>query len=579
MRIIDVHVVATITVLIAASGFTEPLAWRNNFVADLGSVTLPETGQAALTFSNPREGWVLIAADKSEIVAHVNKEAAPIVWRANPENGALEAMRHLPLGEHTLRLNGAAGTKVLVRAIPELAFCYYPSSRHIEAYPPYDWEYVSKHVLPHVNVLVSRSDIPPDQFAAWTAEGRRWIRNEGLPGISSEEAPSIDDVYAVWSQNPALIQSGYGGLIVDEFLDSSPEHYAAWSGALRRLHENPAFAGQTFYAWCTDIFNHAQGSDFCKQILSGGDRFAWEVYLREDASLDKARDRIRREVQQPLLKWRKALPGVEGRLVLCPGYLSAPPESLNLHPNVDYHVFLDEQFLVFATDPAFRGVYGVMEYMAAYADEESLRFAHKLFRHYCIEGNTTRFSDDPYDLEHIENPDFNNGLDAWQVQPAREGSIKQDSMTGFSWLEGRYPRTKTGDTFCVFTRSDDAPNAIRQTIRALRPGRLYSVKLISANPDALDQQQVLPLWVRVDGAECLNEFAFQHPFASCYSHVVGPYTSEHPAQFNFHRVVFRATSETAELVITDWPDDAGSVGPTGQRLAFNFVEVQPFWAP
>lgn len=568
-------------VLLSPWGYGQAAApeWRNNFVADLASANVPEAGETVCTFNNPREGWVFIAVDNVQVAARLDQDVEPIAWRANPESGRGEAMRHLADGEHALHLIGAAGTKVSVRAIPELAFCYYPSSRHIEAYPPYDWEYVSKHVLPHVNVLVSRSDIPPEQFAAWSAEGRRWIRNEGLPGLSSEQAPSVDDVYAVWNQNPALTEPGYSGLIVDEFLDSSPEHYAAWSGALRRLHENPAFAGQTFYAWCTTIFEHPQGLEFCKQLLTGGDRLVWEVYLREDASREQARKRIEREVRNPLREWREKLPGVEERLVLCPGYLSAPPESLNLHPNVDYHVFLDEQFLFFATDPAFRGVYGVMEYMAAYADEESLRFAHKLFRHYCIDGNSTRFSNDPYQLAHVMNPDFDNGLDAWRVQPAHDGSIKQDSMKGFSWLEGRYPRTKEGDTFCVFTRSADAPNALRQTIRSLQPGRLYSVKLISANLDALDQQQVLPLFLRIDGAESVPEHGFQHPFASCYSHEVEPYTRENPAHFNFHRLVFRATGETADLIISDWPDASGPGGATGQRLAFNFVEVQPFWAP
>lgn len=152
-------------------------------------------------------------------------------------------------------------------------------------------------------------------------------------------------------------------------------------------------------------------------------------------------------------------------------------------------------------------------------------------------------------------------------------------MKGFSWLEGRYPRTRTGDTFCEFMRSEAAPNAIRQRIRALQAGRLYSVKLISADLDALEEQQLLPLFVRVDGAERLPAYGFQQCYASCYSHEVAPYTREHPARLNFHRVVFRATGDTAELVIMDWPDEDSPGGPAGQRIAFNFVEVQPFWAP
>ena len=68
--------------------------------------------------------------------------------------------------------------------------------------------------------------------------------------------------------------------------------------------------------------------------------------------------------------------------------------------------------------PSFQDLYGLQEYLSSYADEELLRWAHQLFRHYCIEGKRTRFSDDPYLLPHLQNPDFANGLDGWQIEPA-----------------------------------------------------------------------------------------------------------------------------------------------------------------
>ena len=214
-----------------------------------------------------------------------------------------------------------------------------------------------------------------------------------------------------------------------------------------------------------------------------------------------------------------------------------------------------------------------------YADEESLRWAHKLFRHYCIEGNRTPLATDPFNLVHLANPDFADGLASWDVENAEEGAISVDSMEGFAWLQGRYPDTGEGDRFCRMRRSAKGPNRVRQTIQALEPGRLYSVKLISADVGLLHEKQTLALSVAIDGAEILDEFCFQFAYPSCYSHEVGPYTRENPAHFNFHRVVFRAKAERADLTIADWKSAEDPGGPVGQETAFNFVEVQPFHAP
>ena len=563
----------------AVSQPQEPV-WLNNLVAILAETRITDSGAATVPFLNPRDGWVFFTMDPgTPAEALLDDQPDPLIWRVHPRSGTPEAMQHLPSGLHQVRFSGAGGRTISVRAVPELAFCYYPSNKHIQAYPDYDWPYMSRHVLPNVNVLISHGEIPSAEREEWTREGRRWLCNERLPGLGREKAPSVTAVLDVWRQNATLTQPGYSGMIVDEFVGASAAHYTAWYGALKRLHALPSFSGKDFYAWCTDIFMLVPGRAFCHQIVNSGDKFAWEKYVREDRFPIDSEKRLDRELRRAMTAWQEIMPGIEQHVVLCLGYLSAPPESLNVHPEVDYHVFLDEQFRLIATDPAFKGLYGLMEYMAAYADEESLRFAHLLMRHYCIEGHTDRFSADPYELAHIRNPDFARGFDQWEFDQNRRGTLTLGAMEGFSWLQGRYPRTSDGDTFCVFTLNDKAPNRIDQGIRALQPGRLYSVKMISASLGALDERAVLPIAIQVSGAECLPEFGFQEPFSSCYSHEVGRYNSCTPAWFNFHRVVFRAQSREARLTITDWPDGTGPGGPTGLCIAFNFIEVQPFWEP
>src|SRR5438552_2997985 len=125
-----------------------------------------------------------------------------------------------------------------------------------------------------------------------------------------------------------------------------------------------------------------------------------------------------------------------------------------------------------------------MEYTSGYADEETVRWAARLYRHYGLEGKTNLLSDElgfAYRLDHIQNPDFADGLKGWSVQAAEPGSVDTKHLTGFGWLEGRYPRTQLGDTFLWTKRSAARPNRVTQEIKHLRPGKLYSLKLVSAD--------------------------------------------------------------------------------------------------
>ncbi|HUW60897.1 MAG TPA: hypothetical protein VMZ06_07800 [Candidatus Bathyarchaeia archaeon] len=546
----------------------------NNVATQLVGVGAVAGNAETVDFANPRDGWVFIRAGKpagAEPRAVIDAAESALVWRAHPRNGALEAMVKLAAGPHQLRLEGARRLTVDVRAIPEIAYCYYPTKPHIASYGPYDWAYMEKYVLPDVNTIVTRSEVDPDQFAQWVREGRQWLSNASLPGLSSEMPPSPDEVYAYWAENPVVTKPGFGGLIVDEFIGASEGHYAAWAEAWGRLHDTPGFGGKTFYAWCGNMWDEPHSLEFAKKLSEKDDLFVWEQYLREGSDEQDARERIDRCKSQ-FAKWKQELPGVEQKMVLCLGYLSAPPESLNLNPSADYHVYLDMQFHALTTAPEFDGLYGVMEYMADYADEESLRYAQKLFRHYCIEGNTARFNNDPYLLPHLKNADFADGFDHWRAEPAAEGSVETRNMKGFSWLQGRYPKTKQGDTFCWMKRAGEKPNRVLQSLQQLTPGRTYSVKAISADPARLDAQKATPLNIEVAGAEMLPQFGFSFAYPSCYSHESGPYSSQNPAWFTFHRAVFRASAPAAELIIND-------NGDPGAETAFNFVEVQPFVEP
>ena len=129
--------------------------------------------------------------------------------------------------------------------------------------------------------------------------------------------------------------------------------------------------------------------------------------------------------------------------------MSAPPETLNVSPHVNFKVYMDMQMNLLANDPVFFGLYGIQWYHNGYVDEEDLRWAARLFRHYGIEGHRHRLTADPYILSHIINPDFEQENLAWTLHPAEKHSIRVDHAVGYGIHQTRIHSGKRnpGDHF------------------------------------------------------------------------------------------------------------------------------------
>ena len=570
----------------------------NNFATELLHVPGPLRGpEKRRRFRNPREGWVFIsttAAVEDGAKVYVSLDADPpgravIVHEAGSAE-TLETMRYLSAGEHTLRLRWqgkAPVTHIIVRAVPEIIYCKFGANPHVTEYGPYDWSFLSRHILPNVNTIVgSGAEADRRYVEEWKARGGRWIVECGLPGLRAESV-TADEAYAYWLSNPGFQDPLLDGVIVDEFGGAisarESRKYRAWAEAVDRLYADPTRAEKRFYPYCIELYRYAPSRHFAETVLRRGGRFAFERYLREQPTEEEAEAFLDHMLGNELYLWRRALPGSVERLIVCLGYLSAPPESLNCNPSVDYKVYLDRQFNLLANHPDCAGLYGIMEYTASYADEEIVRWTGKLYRHYCIEGRRDRLTDDPYILPHLENPDFANGVSGWTLSPAEEGSIGAGNMPGFSWLEGRYPRNRQGDDYLRTRRSAAKPNTFSQTLQQLQPGRLYSLKMYTADLQDLTQgrsvQQKHAVSITIEGGETIPEKSFQHVFPNCYNHFVGPFDStEHRAWMNYHQRVFRAKGTEAKLLISDWAGDTDPGGPIGQELMYNFIEVEPYLA-
>jgi hypothetical protein len=166
------------------------------------------------------------------------------------------------------------------------------------------------------------------------------------------------------------------------------------------------------------------------------------------------------------------------------------------------------------------------------------------------------------------------------VDAAEPGSVATKSLKGYGWLQGRYPRTSLGDTFLWTKRSATRPNRVTQQIRNLRPGQLYSLKLVTADYQELERgksvQQKYAVGLQITPATTIREKSFQQPMANNYAHALGPFNDQNQAWMNYHYLVFRAEGQSATLTLSDWSGARDAGGPAGQELIYNFVEVQPY---
>jgi hypothetical protein len=584
----------------------------NNFTTELLRLSRPTLAtDASWRFTQPRTGWVWVRSEATlqgagtlGMVIEPLKPKTPAeaqqqvraegrerwVLRHDVENPSVqEAMRFLPADDYGFTCVKAAGAtldSVIIRAIPELIFCKFQYDPLVPPHGPYDWAFLEKHVLAHINCLVGsgvESQAPLAQ--QWKQRGGRWIVECGVPALDGKQPLTADEAFAYWSQNPGFQTPHLDGVVADEFLGHRPGmKYPEWTEAVRRIHADPRFRGRFFYPYCTAIYRDAPSAEFLRVVMDSGFPFAWEVYLQEQPDLAQAQRHLQARLSAEMRRWREALPGCERHMIVCLGYMSLPTtETLNINPQVDYKVWMDLQFEHLATRPEFRGLHGLMEYTSGYADDETVRWAARLYRHYGIEGKTNRLSDElgfSYRLDHLENADFANGTAGWLVDAAEPGSVATKSLKGYGWLQGRYPRTSLGDTFLWTKRSATRPNRVTQQIRNLRPGQLYSLKLVTADYQELERgksvQQKHAVGLQITPATTIREKSFQQPMANNYAHALGPFNDQNQAWMNYHYLVFRAEGQSATLTLSDWSGARDAGGPAGQELIYNFVEVQPY---
>jgi hypothetical protein len=558
----------------------------------------------SVEFATPREGWVYAATTPTDLrygklyvaLDPAPGEAARIVHEKAGET--IESMRFLPAGKHRLVLRAdlcGATVKVVVRAIPELAFIKYGYHPWNSAYGPYDWAYLQKNVLPDINVMVGCGVAAEKPFVeSWKAQGRKWYHEVDSVGNPAyvKVSPSAETVFASMREFAGFKDPAYDGVLVDEFGEfcPTPAGFDEWSKVVGMFKKAEEFKGKTLniYAYSGNFVAQESRKHFLETLIANGAKVYFERYLGESATQEAAADGIRSSLRDDLGLWEQAVPDCRRNVVMLMGYVTQNPFSLDFLPNVDFKVLMDMEARLLATDPAFDGLYGASFYTCGNADDECVRWGAQLFRHYFIEGNTNSLAEQygfKYALDHIQNATLDEGVTGWDIQQAETKSVVAGELKGFGNMQGCYGGGDAiGSHHLLLKRSAKAPNVISQKVSNLQPGKLYSVKLFTVDHQDIATQsskkQVHALSVDIEGAAVLKEKSFAEPTVGAQKYtrtLPDKSTVSGPLWVNMHFRVFRAEAPTATLRISDWASADAPGGPVGQDLMLNFIEVQPFF--
>ena len=556
----------------------------NNFVTQL--VTAESlSGDATHTFTveNPRNGWLFFRSQALvgrtgelqlgiQRVDDSDQPLATVISCPPGDKRIAETMRFLAQGSYRvqLKMSDAEVTRLDVRRIPMIIYERVPGGfRAMTGFPEYDQSFLqSCGMLDSVNTIGTYDGFR--WMSRWQREGRRAIRiSGGIGGLNTEQK-----AFNHWDSS-TVNPGGVDGMIIDEVYPNLKRNFPHWVRALKRVRQKHPDKLCLIYT--------AGGADSLRDVIEPLSQL--DIYWTPEEQVYESHLTHEEVVASGFGRnWIAGFQkegyfaNISARTVHSIGIFSGPSGSKyndDVYPDRSWKVLRELHFHELATHPLHRANAGVDLYQSTMCQEEHLRWMARLCRHYCIEGNTSRLTDDRYELNHIQNPDFEHGLEGWTLEPAEPGGITVRHLKGYGLrVQGRHGHA--GDHLLCMKRSADKPNIVRQQIQHLEPGRHYSVTLYSGDYTDPHEWQLhqIGLLVRGDVREEPSQTihnAWRHdPDSEFGSKQTFP---------NYHRIVFQANQNTAELIISDWRHASTPTGQVGQQLMFNFVQVEPYLMP
>ncbi|MGH7967614.1 MAG: hypothetical protein ACREIC_02690, partial [Limisphaerales bacterium] len=320
--------------------------------------------------------------------------------------------------------SGSSATirQITIKAIPELMYSGLGYNPQIKSFGTYDLAFLQRDVLPNITTLIIPSSLKLDDSVIndWHRQGKRFVAETGV----SATAKTADEHAAYWTsflRNAPFLD----GIIIDEFIVNqpisewmpviSPERqarfdkekadYELYSQALKKIRGDTSLDSNSIYVYVggsgRKLNQEIIGTNVLRTLIDCGYFVVPERYVHERSSEEGSRQALR-EFVEGLADWEAKEPGIKKQMVITFALFSMPSLSNNKQPNVDYHVWMDQQVHAVANDPALQHIAGLNWWTSLLADEETVRFVGKLYRHYAIEGKTNLLTTDPLFLTHIQ---------------------------------------------------------------------------------------------------------------------------------------------------------------------------------
>ncbi len=555
---------------------SEPM---NNLVSVLLDLDLDETpSPRKFVFVNPRNGWVFVSVEAESNASDVRVTLDGQGMIIDTDTDRKEAFRELPLGEHRLTVEGAGpGARLVVRSVPEIF--YYPPGlgSTVQQCGTNDWAFMKRHVLPAVTTFYG-GRLSGEALSEARALGLKWLDRYHIHKADKDPAGEDPDEKRLrMEQSAGLTDPRFDGIACDEafFRESTLDIFTQTLWRVRVPE------GRRVYTWVVGKpFIPSAHTDFMSSALnvSGGrGRLLYEAYAHAQPDEEAAAFYLDGMLDEAMRRFHYFLPHAAAGTGMIFGIFNQISEiSLAHYPEVDFKYYLDMQVQRIATRPDFEGLAVTGYWGGHYADEELLRWAFLLMRHYAVEGNRDLLSDRygfTYAPGHVQNGDFRDGLTGWHVSAAAEGAVRAETIPGYGQDVQRRWHARTGDTVCLMTRQAGTPNRISQTARGLEPGRAYSLHFVTA--DRLDvagktyNPRRYGIDVFIKGAEVIPGRSFVH-IDDRKTHWSPRRDPGHLAKVNVHRVVFRAAASEHTLVFSD------DAAVPGEALMINFIQLNPY---
>ena len=542
-------------------------------------------------FHNPREGWIFIRIDGAlkegrsvAVSLDAGSAANAVLTRDHRTRGPSETMRWLGKGDHVLHLwcRGRPQLKnLVVRAVPVLAYHQLGKPHALAGYVDMEWDFIKREVVPNINTIThnKRGELKDARIREWLRNGGHRLMETGFPRKPNMTA---QDVHKYWAVGYEFRNPGLDGALISEFNVKLAKYCPAYTDAVKLVKADKTLAGRKLLPYMSIDYPFRQGREFLRVILENGYVYAAQLYLKSPGTEAAADRMIYGQFKRRFMRWESMLPGTVRQTLMVPAYFSGPPEGCDVSRVASFRTFLDKEMNLLANDPLFFGTYGVMWYTARWADEENVRWGGRLYRHYCIEGRTEPLGKDPYELTHIVNPDFAEGTEPWELQSAEKGSMTIEKLPGIYWLQGRYHGHTQRDTVLRTKRNAARPNVLSQQIKDLHPGRVYSLKMFTADyndmKDGKSDKKTIAFSLKLEGVDVLPGRGGDYVYTGSRWHRARGFDGKNKCWSNYHVRLFRARATFARLVISDWNDDKapGSSAPAGQELIFSGMRVEPY---